>query len=216
MWLWIGIVFGLAFNIRYQTSLFTFGIGLTLLIYKKWKEAAILSVGFLIAVAIFQGGIDYLVWKQPFIQLQTYFTYNMTHAGEYPMGSWYHYLPFLLLVLIPPVSFFLFIGYFRTYRKLLIIFLPVLIFFVFHSIYPNKQERFITTIVPFIMISGVIGWQITVDGLFNPALIKKWIKASWVFFWIINFIFFLYYSFFPCHQSYASRIRRFCNAIFSF
>lgn len=37
-WIWIGILFGLAFNIRYQTMLFTGGVGLVLLFQRKWLE----------------------------------------------------------------------------------------------------------------------------------------------------------------------------------
>ena len=188
LWIWIGLIFGMAFNIRYQTILFTGGVGLSLLIDQKWKQTAFLSVGILAAIALIQGGIDYLVWDKPFIQLHSYFEYNMTHAGEYPLGAWPHYLIFILWALIPPVSFFLVLGFFRTSRKRLVLFIPILIFFVFHSIYPNKQERFITTVVPFIMIAGVIGWKEIAEGIFNPSFMRKWIKISWIIFWVLNFI----------------------------
>jgi hypothetical protein len=153
-------------------------------------------------VIVIQGGIDYLVWDKPFIQLQSYVGYNMTHAGEYPMGPWYHYILFLAAILIPPVSIYLFMGYIRSWRRLIFIFLPVLIFIVFHSVYPNKQERFITTIVPFLIISGLVGWKQIVDGVLNPSGIKKWIRISWVFFWIVNFILLL-----PVTVMYSKKAR---------
>jgi len=61
-------------------------------------------------------------------------------------------------MLIPPASFLLFFGFLRTWKKHLVLFLPAFLFLVFHSYFPNKQERFILTIVPFLILLGVIGW----------------------------------------------------------
>lgn len=201
-WIWIGILFGLAFNIRYQTSLFTAGIGLVVLFEKKWKELILLSLGFLLSVLAIQGGIDYLVWGKPFIQMITYVGYNATSAGQYTVGPWYHYFVFLLGMLIPPVSVFLLLGYLFSYKRLAILFLPVLIFFIFHSFYPNKQERFIVTVVPFIFIAGVIGWKMIVDCILNPHFMRKIVRASWVFFWVINLI-----ALFPVSTMYSKMAR---------
>lgn len=188
IWLWVGFLFGLAFNIRFQTFLLSGGIGLVLLMQKKWKETIFIGIGIFAAIIIFQGGIDYLIWKKPFAQLLAYVNYNLNHSQEYTSGPWYHYIIFLLAALIPPVSIFLLAGYLRSYKNLMIIFLPVLIFIVFHSWYPNKQERFIATVLPFIIISGVVGWEQIKDGMLNPSFMKKWIRGSWIFFWIVNMI----------------------------
>ena len=201
-WLWAGFIFGLAFDIRYQTVLISGAVGLVMLTRNQWKEGILVAIGFLLSVVLIQGGIDFFVWGKPFAQLQTYFLYNINHASEYTTGPWYNYILFLLAVLIPPVSLYLLFGFFRSYRKLFILFLPILVFFAFHSWYPNKQERFITTLIPFIFISGIIGWQMIVDGLFNPVFIKKWIRASWIFFWVVNFILLI-----PVSLTYSKKAR---------
>ena len=85
---------------------------------------------------------------------------------------------------------------------MLIVFLPVFLFFAFHSWYPNKQERFITTIAPFLFISGIIGWNLIVEAALNPQFIKKWIQGSWVFFWVINMIVLL-----PVSVMYSKKAR---------
>lgn len=187
-WVWIGVLLGMAFNIRYQTILITGGIGIALLIDKKWKASIFLSLGFLIIAGIIQGGIDYLVWKKPFIQFITYVSYNSTHSMEYRSGPWYQYILLLLGILIPLVSLFLVLGFLNSYRKMKLIFIPVLIFLIFHSWYPNKQERFIATIIPLLIVSGLVGWKYIEDGLLNPPTAKKIIRGSWIFFWVINFI----------------------------
>jgi len=202
MWIWVGFLFGLAFNIRYQTALFTGGVGLALLFEKKLKGSVLMSVGFVLAVVLIQGGIDYFVWGKPFIQLETYVNYNVSSAGLYTVAPWYHYFIFLLGVMIPPVSIFLLFGYLGSYKKMLVVFLPVLLFFAFHSWYPNKQERFITTIIPFLFISGIVGWKLIVQAALNPQFMKKWIKGSWVFFWVVNLIVLL-----PVSVMYSKKAR---------
>ncbi len=187
-WIWVGLLFGIAFNIRMQTLLFSGGIGVVLLFSKRWKEALLVGLGTIGIIAVIQGGIDYLVWDEPFIQLKSYVLYNMEHAADYTTGPWYVYLLFLLGILIPPISIFIFWGWLRSWKKLLILFVPTLLFLLFHSYYPNKQERFVITIVPFLIIAGTIGWQqIVLKYKSNKALFGL-NKYSWYFFWTINLI----------------------------
>jgi len=49
----------------------------------------------------------------------------------------------------------------RRYRSLLYQYAGAgaLLFFLFHSLYPNRQERFILPAMPFIIMFGVIGWH---------------------------------------------------------
>ncbi len=186
-WFLAGILLGLAFNIRLQTALLTGGMGLVFLFEKKFLKAFIFSLGFLLSFAVFQGLIDYYFWGYPFAQLTEYVNYNMNSAGAYTVGPWYVYLFFLLGVLVPPLSIFLFTGFVFNWKKLAIIFVPVIIFLLFHSYYPNKQERFVITILPLIIISGVIGWNLILEKL-NSVRWNKISQYSIVFFWIINFI----------------------------
>lgn len=188
VWLWAGIVFGLAFNIRFQTMLITGAISLVLLIQNKWKGTFVLGLGVLVPIVIFQGGIDYFAWGKPFVQLIEYVDYNMHNAARYIVSPWYTYVLFLSGILIPPVSLFIFAGFFQQWRKLLILFLPILLFLIFHSYYPNKQERFVITIMPMLIIIGIIGWQQIKDKYLTGRVPRKLIIASWVFFWTVNFV----------------------------
>jgi hypothetical protein len=139
-------------------------------------------------VALIQGGIDFYIWGRPFAELTEYFLYNTENAENYITGEWYNYLVLLLGVFIPPVSIFILAGSFKNWKKHLIIFLPCMLFFVFHSFFPNKQERFIFTIVPFFIIIGIVGWQQILDSGGGISRQKKFIRFSWIFFWIINTI----------------------------
>jgi hypothetical protein len=183
-----GLIMGVGFSIRFQTAIFISGTALALLFLKHWKPFFIFSIGALISIVLLQGIIDYFIWGYPFAEVGEYIRYNIAAAHDYITGPWYLYLLFLGGILIPPVSLFLFFGFFRTWKKHLLIFLPVIIFLVFHSIFPNKQERFILPIVPFVIILGVIGWKEFEMGSkfwkYHPGLLR----LCWAFFWTINTI----------------------------
>ena len=181
---WAGFLFGLAFDTRFQTALISGSFGLVLLFQKRWKEVLWITLGAFLSMILIQGVVDYLIWGKPFTQIIGYVSYNATHAGDYTVGPWYVYLLFLSGTLIPPVSFFLFAGLFKEWKRLSILFIPIIIFILFHSYYPNKQERFIVTIMPFLMIIGVIGWG-RIAKTFQD---KRWHRACWIFFWTINMI----------------------------
>ena len=187
IFLWAGILMGLAFNIRFQSLILTGGIGLAMLFHKQWKETFLVAAGILLSIIIFQGSIDYFVWGSPFVQVIEYINYNMHHAAEYIVSPWYTYIIVLAGLLVPPVSLFLLAGFFQQWRKLLIIFLPVIIFIIFHSYYPNKQERFIITAIPMLIIAGIIGWNEITEKIKSREW-KKIISGCWVFFWVINTI----------------------------
>jgi hypothetical protein len=186
VYLLAGIFLGLAFNIRTQTAFFAIGLGLATLIQGKWKELAALIFGSLVPVIIIQGTIDFIIWGRPFAEILGYFSDNIVHANSYLTMPWYNYFLVILGILIPPVSFFLFFGYIKNWKKHLIIFLPVAVFFIFHSSFPNKQERFILPVIPFIIILGTIGW---IDFVSTSTFWKKrkqLLRGCWIFFWIVN------------------------------
>ncbi len=183
-----GIVAGLAFSIRFQSVLFIGGMGLALLLMRQWKAAIAYGIGALLCMLSLQGLIDYYIWKKPFTEFGEYVRYNIEASKDYFQGGWYLYLLFQGGVLIPPVSIFLFFGFFRSWKKYLLLFLPSFIFLLFHIYFPNKQERFILPIVPFIILLGIMGWnEFVVSSRFWTER-KKLLKACWVFFWVINFI----------------------------
>jgi glycosyl transferase family 22 (putative mannosyltransferase) len=186
--IWAGILLGLAFSIRFQTLIFTGGVGLALLFQKKWKETIYVALGVLFSIFLVQGIIDSLIWGYPFAELFEYVRYNIDNAYNYNIIAWYSYLALVVGLLLPPISFFLVFGFFVNWRKNLILFLPTLLFFIFHSSFPNKQERFILPAIPFIIMLGMMGWNSFVAGSGFWKRHKGLLKASWAFFWILNLL----------------------------
>lgn len=190
-WKWYliaGIILGVAFSIRFQTLIFVGGIGLILLFSRKWLETAILALGVLFSIVIIQGVVDIIIWGRPFAELTEYILYNIVHKGDYGYNNYLMYPEVILGVLVPPVSIFIVYGFFRTGRKYLFVFLPTFLFFAFHEYFPNKQERFILTMLPFFIITGMIGWNQFVEKSGFWLKRPKLLKGSWTFFWIVNFI----------------------------
>lgn len=187
-YLFAGLVLGIAFSIRFQTAVFIGGVGIALLFQKNWKGMVYVALGTLASVLPVQGLIDYFVWKIPFAEFAEYVRYNIQAANDYITGPWYNYILLLAGILIPPVSLLLLAGFFRLWKKQLLIFLPAFLFLAFHSFFPNKQERFIFPIIPFVLILGIAGWNLIVaDSVFWKKRTGL-LKGSWIFFWVINSI----------------------------
>ncbi len=185
---WAGALFALSFTFRYHTVLLGAGAGLVILYRQQWKEAITLLVGFLVAATLIQGTIDIIFFDYPFHSIVAYFLYNTEHAYGYSTGPVYRFALTVLGFLVPPVSAFLVMGYFRTARLAPALFWGGLIFFVAHSLFPNKQERFILPMLPLVMILGVIGWQsfVQTSGFWHKR--RKLLAASWGFFWVLNIL----------------------------
>lgn len=183
-----GICLGLSFSIRFQSIIFAGGFGLALLFSKKIKGAFITGFFFLLIAAAVQGLTDYFIWGKPFVEFREYVEYNIANATQYFVQAWYLYFELLLGVLIPPISIFLFFGFFRFWKKHLILFLPSFLFLAFHCYFPNKQERFILPIVPFIIMLGYMGWYDFVSKSVYWQNHKKLLRACWIFFWCVNLL----------------------------
>jgi hypothetical protein len=181
----IGLILGIGFNIRFQTILFTGGFGLALLIERKFISCFLVAFGFVICAALFQGGIDLIIWKQPFVEFTEYVRYNLENSTTYYNQPWYNYFLLLMGVLVPPISLMLLFGFIKNYKKW-ILFLPSVVFFAAHSYFPNKQERFMLPIFPFVILLGLIGWNqfIQQSKYWNDH--KKLEANFWKFFWIFN------------------------------
>jgi hypothetical protein len=186
--LFSGLIMGLGLSIRFQCVFFIIGFVLALLFMRKWKETIIYCIGVAISFVILQSCIDYIFWGYPFAEFFEYVTYNIHNAYTYITNPWYNYLILILGILIPPISIMLFFGFFRCWRKQILLFLPSFIFLLFHSYFPNKQERFILPIVPFIIIAGMIGWNDFIATSKFWAKHTKLLRGFWIFFWTLNLI----------------------------
>lgn len=182
-----GILMGLAIGIRIQTYLILGGIGLVLLFERRIVGAVIFGLFSMAALFVTQI-TDLFLWGRPFAEISQYVFYNSTAYNDYMTQSWYQYLLVILGILIPPFSIYFLFGMFRSWKKYALLFVPIMLFIAFHSIYPNKQERFILPVIPLIVIMGLIGWREFIEkSRFwqeRPGLYKGSVR----FFWTINLL----------------------------
>lgn len=183
-----GIVFGIGINIRFQITFFLIGFGLGILVMKNWKGFLLWALGVGLMFGLFQGLTDFFIWHRPFAEFKEYVMYNVNNSTSYFVKGWYFYIPLIFGLLIPPLSFFIIYGYARSYRFSWPLFLGVLLFFLFHSYFPNKQERFILTIIPFIIMLGLMGWYELYYRSNFWSRKKILYKISFLLFWIFNLI----------------------------
>ncbi|MBC7948142.1 MAG: hypothetical protein H7Y42_09710 [Chitinophagaceae bacterium] len=156
--------FAVSFSIRLQVVFIPIGIGICLLFNKQYRTKALLfGLAFIVAYMLTQGLFDLIYYGDPFANIKEYvrFNSNPVNIEIQPQGPWFQYigtvagvvfgLPFLLLAL----------GYGYSARlsfhtRMLMI--ASLLFFIFHSAYSNKQERFILPFIPFFLLLGIIGF----------------------------------------------------------
>lgn len=153
-----GLCAGLAMDLRFQTIFFCFGTGLALLLSRNLRGAVLFVLGMLVPLLLVNAVVDLVIWGRPFAEMTEYVQYNMANSTTYFDQPWYNYLLVLAGVFIPPFSLAVLFGFFRRPRPLLL-WLPVFNFLFFHSLFPNKQERFILTIVPLVLVLGGTAWE---------------------------------------------------------
>lgn len=204
-----GLVMGLAVGIRIQSILFIGGVGLAFWINKEFWKGIVYGLCALLTIFLSQIS-DVFIWGYPFAEFGEYISYNLNSENiqGYFVEPWYKFILVVLGITVPPLSLFFLagmiyfplsnnggrIGFQKNFKKELYVFLPMLVFFVFHCFYPNKQERFILPFVPFFFIVGVLGW----DKLKNQINIAGWVKSlesiSWKLFWVLNTIVMLIFA----------------------
>lgn len=181
--LFAGLLIGMAVSFRYQIGVFAIGVAAYYFFSKKFALFFSFCAGILLMFTLTQGVVDFFVWGRPFTELWEYVTYNMTEGTQYlPNQNYAMYFLVLMGCLLFPLGLLMGIGFFKTYKKHALIFIPTLVFILFHTIYPNRQERFILSVLPFFVILGVIGYDMLKDSQWKQRI---W-KGSMVAFWVLN------------------------------
>lgn len=181
--LFAGLLMGLAASFRYQIGVFAIGIAAVYFFQWKWKPFLLFCSGVLLSFCITQGVVDFFIWGYPFAEMIAYVTYNMNEGTQYlPNTNYFMYFFVLIGSLLIPMGLLIFAGFVKTKKEYLILFVPALLFLLFHTWYPNRQERFILTILPVFTVLGVMGFQSLKKGGFDS---KLW-HYSWITFWALN------------------------------
>ncbi|HKK58825.1 MAG TPA: glycosyltransferase family 39 protein [Salinivirga sp.] len=195
-----GLVLGIAFSIWFFIFIFIGGYFIVLATRKRWRVMLVAFLGLMISAGILQGVVDYYIWQQPFAEFTTFLSKLEIPFTKPNRTIFSMYVVMLLVVMIPPISVFWLMGWFRSAKLNLMLFLPAFLMFLYFSFSIQQHERNIMAVFPFIVIAGVIGWnQILQKSVFwnnHPGLYRSMV----IFFWVINFAMIL-----PVSTMYSKR-----------
>ena len=184
-----GIVLSFAFTVRFQAVSFVGGLVLFLAYKKYWKALGLMALGGILPFVFNHIYIESILFDFPlFGKLINYIEFNIENSTTYVIGPWYNYALLFLGIFIPPLSIIMLIGLFKASRKYLILSLPFFCFFIFHSFFPGKQERFVLPILMFFPILGLLGYRMFLNGNNWWTKRPKFFRTSWRIFWAINII----------------------------
>ena len=176
--LWSAWWFAWAFDMRLQSIFVPFGVGLSwLLVASHRSKAIVFGLAFVGFVFVTQGLFDYLYYGDPLASTLAYANYNATYYAGFPNGPWYQYFGTVAGLLLGLSAIPLIGGYVRTAQYTFptkVVFWSSLLFFAFHSYFPNKQERFILPFMPYILLLGVIGFQ----DFYEKNEWKPWVRKA--------------------------------------
>lgn len=187
-----GIAVGMAVSFRYQIGVFAVGLAAYYFFKFQWKPFFLFCSGILLTFGLTQGVVDTLIWGYPFAEFVAYFTYNVHEGTGYMTNSnYFMYFYVLFGVFLFPLGILALLGFFQSAKKQWLLFLPTLLFILFHTVYPNRQERFVLTVFPIVVILSIIG----IDYLRKALWAEKFWQISWKAFWALNIPLLLFFTF---------------------
>ena len=185
-----GLFIGMAVSFRYQIGVFALGLAAYYFFKWQFKPFLLFSAGVLFVFGLTQGLVDYFIWGYPFAEFIGYVSYNMKEGTGYlPNHNYFMYFIVLMGSLFVPLGILVMVGFFKSYKKYALLFIPTFAFILFHTIYPNRQERFVLSVLPFFIMLGIMGYQLFKESKTRE---KLW-KISLIAFWVLN-IPFLFFS----------------------
>ncbi|MCB0278878.1 MAG: glycosyltransferase family 39 protein [Calditrichaeota bacterium] len=188
-----GVLFAFAISFRFQLVFLFAGLVLVLAYQRHWKLILTVFTSSLITLFLIQGIPDIISDGYPFESFFGTVNYNVDHATDYLTGPWYRYILLIFGILIPPSSFILIYGFFKSSR-FTYIFWPTVFFIVMHSLFPNKQERFMLPVLPFILILSVIGFE-EIRQSETGKRFRRLLSSSMGWFYSVNLLLLVIFTF---------------------
>jgi hypothetical protein len=194
-WVLAGFLGALAVAFRFQLAIFFLSFPLILCFQKSYKKAFLYGFTFVLGFAIIEGGMGWYYFKKPFYAICNYFLYNIAHKNDFIQGSIFKYFLDVLGMFIT-IGLFMWIGFYESMKRHALLSLPILFFLIAHSVFPNKQERFIFPILPLFIILSWNSWMNFIEN--KSVLWQKISKKLLNVFWSLNIVLLMIFvTYFP-------------------
>jgi len=198
-----GILGAISWLIRFNTGLAVIPIPFAIWYStRRIKPALYFCAGYLL-IALFGASLD-AVYLGTFGRS----TYNIFRSFLYVTGSpplpqpFYMFAGLILGIFIPPFSLFFIFNIFRkkVIMNHLILFSSMMTFFIIHSLIRHKEERFMITIFPLIVILGMIGLYVWFQNSGPNTRLRRIFKYSTGFAVVLNIIVLPFFAFNYAHK----------------
>lgn len=195
----------MAFTLRQQTGLCALVFMVLPLLHKQWKQF-VLAGAMGLLLFILSGVPDIFLRGSFHHSLRALADYNFKYGADYGTRPWYFFFPLIFVcMMIPwliakyPPGFLK--NYFQRYRSLFII---LGLFIALHSMFANKFERFLISMIPVMLFLMVP---------FVTYFIENWAQRKYrvISMLVVNFILWLPASFFPAQKNITD-LARFLDA----
>lgn len=162
---WGALLLGITVIIRFQTGILALiALLFVLYRYRLSKPSFLFAAGGILSLGIL-GFLDWLDGRPPLSTILAYISLNFQGniaSASYGKAPWYSYILMFPLLLIPPASFVFFAGFLKTIKsrdtKIWILLSGFTVFVLFHTLIPNKLERFIIPVIPLYVVLAYKGF----------------------------------------------------------
>lgn len=155
-----GALAALAIYLRYQNGLIGVGLGLTLLLRRRWWDTLWFSLA-AVVVGILGGWLDKLTWGEWFHSFFVYWKFNVTEgkASKWGVADASYYATTVWTATGWPLVLIA-LGYLLSLRRTAVLTLTLGLFVAAHVATPHKEYRFMMPIVPLVLAvsAGGLAW----------------------------------------------------------
>lgn len=183
-----GFMLGIAISFCYNLFFIVLGCAICYILKSGASRAALIVFGAGIALFALEGIVDTVVFGEPFYVFGEYVDDIIRAYGthEWQFRYIYMYISILALVIPLPWGLLALFGYVKSWRHCFLLFFPVTFYIIVSYLLPNKEEKFMVSILPMFFILCVTGWfrfQSKSRFFISRPRLQKW---SVVLFFMVN------------------------------
>ncbi len=183
-----GFLLGVAVSFCYNLLILLIGCAICYTLKSGLKRAMMILFGAGIALFALEGLVDTIVLDTPFYVFGEYIAdiVDGYQNADWDFRSVYMYISILAMVIPLPWGFLGLFGYVKSWRHCFLLFFPVTFYIIVSYLLPNKEEKFMVSILPLFFILCVTGWfrfQSESRFFISRPWLRKW---SVVLFFVVN------------------------------